>query len=76
MRFADKRRIIYVADLKLLPSDNAFFELSEAPLSWEERQVSASESSKRILSVAASTNKCADFPITLNIGLLGHAFAS
>ena len=59
VRFVDKSRNIKVTDLKLLSSDAASFEPSQAPHSWEERQrekqASASESSKRGLSVAAST---------------------
>jgi len=57
VKFADKSGNIRVADLKLLPSDAASFELSEAPLGWEERLTSAPESSKRGLSVAASTSR-------------------
>ena len=71
VRFADKSRNIRVTDLhdlKLLPSDAASFEPSQAPLSGVERQreerARASESSKRGLSVAASTNECAESPIT------------
>ena len=59
VRFADNSRRIHVADLKLLPSDAASFEPSQAPLSKEERQrekrMSADEFSNRGLSVAAST---------------------
>ena len=65
VRFADKSRNIRVNDLKLLPSDAASFEPSQAPLSASERQqekkASATESSKRGLPVAASAKKCADF---------------
>jgi len=79
VRFADKSRNIQVADLKLLPSDAASFEPSQAPLGKEERKrekrASANESSKRGLSVAASTNECAECPITLITGKLGRAFA-
>ena len=75
VRFADKSRI-QVADLKLLPSDAASFEPSQAPLSWVERQVSAPESSKRGLFIAASTNVCAESPPTFRTGTLGPAFAS
>ena len=61
VRFADKSRNIRVADLKLLPSDAASFEPSQAPLSLKERRQeersSASEASKRGLSVAASTTR-------------------
>ena len=53
--FADKSRNFRAADLTLLPSDAASFEPSQAPLCWDEKQVSAPESSKRGLSVAAST---------------------
>ena len=76
MRFADKSRSIRATDLTLLSSDAASFEPSEAPLSWEERQASATESSKRGLSVAASEYKCADCPNTSMTGTLGPAFAS
>ena len=75
-RFADKTSNIHVTDLKLLPSDAASFEPSQAPLSWEERQASANESSKRGLSIAASTNECAVCPIVVMAGTLGPAFAS
>ena len=54
-RIADKGRNILSTDLKLLSSDAASFEPSQAPLSAAERQVSMSEYSKRGLSVAAST---------------------
>ena len=76
VRFADKSRNIHTTDIKLLPSDAASFELSEAPLSWEERQASATETSKRGLSVAASTNESAECPITLMAGTLGPVSAS
>ena len=65
VRFADKSRNIRVTDLKLLPSDVASFEPSQAPLSDKEKRASASESSKRGMSVAASTNDFAECPITL-----------
>ena len=76
MRFADKSRNIRAADLKLLSSDAASFEPSQAPLSREEKQSSASESSKRGLSVAASTKECAEYQITVMKGTLGPAFTS
>ena len=80
VRFADKSRNMHMRDLKLLPSDTASFEPSQAPLSAAERQrenrASASESSKRGLSEAASTNECAECPITLLVGKLGPVFAS
>ena len=80
MRFADKSRNIRVADLKVLPSDAASFEPSEAPLGAEERKqekkLSAAESSRRGLFVAASSNECAESPVTLMAGTLGPAFAS
>ena len=60
VRFADKSHNIRVTDLKLLPSDAASFEPSQAPLGREEKQMSASEASKRGLSVAASTNECVE----------------
>ena len=56
VRFADKSRNIRVADLKLLPSDAASFEPSEAPLSADEKRASANDSSTRGLPVAASTS--------------------
>jgi len=56
VRFADKSHIFRAADLKLLPTDAASFEPSQAPLTDKEKQASASESSKRGLSVAASTS--------------------
>ena len=50
VRFADKSRNIRATDLKLLPSDAASFEPSQAPLSGVERQrekrASATETSK------------------------------
>ena len=80
MRFADQTHNIHVADLKLLPSDAASFEPSQAPLGWEkrkrEKRASAAESSNQGLPVAASTNECAECPITLITGTLGPAFAS
>ena len=80
MRFADKSRNIRVTDIKLLPSDATSFEPSQAPLSAAERnrekQASASESTKRGLSAAESTNECAMCPITSMAGTLGPAFAS
>ena len=76
VKFADKTRSIRGAELKVLPADAASFVPSEAPLGWEERRASANESSKRGLPVAASTNKCAECPITLMAGTLGPAFAS
>ena len=80
MKFADVSRNIRAADLKLLPSDAASFEPSEAPMSALERkrekQASASEASKRGLFVAASTNDFAYCQITLITGTLVHAFAS
>ena len=57
VRFADKSRNIHASDLKVLSSDAASFELSQAPLGWEERRASAAKSSTRGLSVAVSTNK-------------------
>ena len=74
VRLADKSRNIRVADLKLLPSDAASFEPSQAPLSAQEKR--ANESSNQFLSIAASTNDCAECPITLMAGTLGPAFAS
>ena len=76
MRFADKSRNIRESDFKLLPSFATSFEPSQAPLGWEEKQLSASKSSKRGLSVAASTNECAECLINLITGTLGPAFAS
>ena len=76
VRFADKSRNIRVTDLKLLPSDDASFEPSQAPLSTREKEASASESLKRGLSVTAFTEECAECPITLMAGTLGLAFAS
>jgi len=80
VRFADKSQNFRVTDLKVLPSDAASFEPSQAPQSGKERQrekqVSAAESSKRGMSVAASTNECAECRITLITGTLGPAFAS
>jgi len=80
VRFADKSRNIRLADLKLMSSDAASFEPSQAPMSGVERQreknVCANESSKRGLSVAASTNECANFPTTLMAGTLGPVSAS
>ena len=75
MRFADKSSNIRAADLKLLPSDAASFELSEAPLRAKKRAGDA-ETSKRGVSVAASTNEFVEGPITLITGTLGLAFAS
>jgi len=76
VRFADKSRNVHVNDLKLLPSDAASFEPSQAPLSAREKEASAAESSKRGLPVAASTNNCDEYPIALITGTLGLAFAS
>ena len=80
VRFADKSRNIRAADLKVLPSDAASFEPSQAPLSsvdrQREKQASKTEASKRGLSVAASTDECAECPITLITGTLGPVFAS
>ena len=63
VRFADKSRNIQVADLKLLPSDTASFEPSQAPLSSKERdrekKASAAETLKRSMSVAVSTDEYA-----------------
>ena len=68
MRFVDKSRNIRLADLEFMPSD-ASFELSQAPPGSEEikreKKVGEPESSKRGMSVAASTNECAEHPITL-----------
>ena len=55
VRFADKSRNIRATDLKLLPSDAASSEPSQAPLSSKEIKASASESLNRGLSVTAST---------------------
>ena len=55
VRFADKSR--HMRDLKLLPSRAASFEPSEAPLSAVEKRAIATETSKRGLSVAASTSR-------------------
>ena len=55
VRFTDKSRNIHVTDLKLLSSDAASFEPSQAPLSTRERQSSAKVSLNRGMSVAAST---------------------
>ena len=76
VRFADKSRSIRGSDLRVLPSDAASFELSQAPLSGAERQASTREASKRGLSVAASTNECAEYHFTMMAGTLGPAFAS
>ena len=80
MQFADKRRSMHMRDLKLLPSEAASFEPSQAPLSAAERkrekQASASEASNRGLSVAVSTNDFAESSVTLITGTLGPAFAS
>ena len=76
VRFADKIRNIRVIDLELLPSDGASFNPSQAPLSAAEKQASPREASKRGLSVAASTDESADYPIALITGTLGPAFAS
>ena len=76
VRFADKSRHVHVADLKLLPYDDASFEPSQAPLRWEEKEAKASESSKRGLSVAASTNECIYMFNHFKAGMLGPAFAS
>ena len=80
VRFADKSCNIRATDLKLLPSDAASFEPSQAPLSADERQrlkqASAAESSERGLSIAAFANECAECRITLMVGTLGPAFAS
>ena len=61
VRFADKTQSFRATDLELLPSDAASFEPSQAPLSAVERQrekqMGASESSKRGLSDAASTSR-------------------
>ena len=57
VQFADKSRNIRVTDLKLLPSDAASFEPSQAPLSGKEKKASATETSKRGLPVAASTTE-------------------
>ena len=76
VRFADKSRIFRASDLKLLPSDAASFEPSEAPMSEVERQASAKESSNRGLSNAASTKNCDECQIALMAGTLGPAFAS
>ena len=65
VRFANRSRNIRVADLKLLPSDAASFEPSQAPLSKKEIKASASESLNRGLSVTASTIECAENQITL-----------
>ena len=65
VRFADKTRNIRVIDLILLLSDAASFEPSQAPLSVMEKRASATESSKRGLSVAASTDECAECQITV-----------
>jgi len=73
VRFADKSRSYRVADLKLLPTDAASFEPSQAPLSFMKKRASAKESLNRGLSVAAFTNEC---QITLMAGMLGPAFAS
>ena len=56
MQFADRSLNILVADIKLLPSDAALFEPSQAPLSAVERLAIANESSERGLPVAASTS--------------------
>ena len=59
MRFADKTRNIRSTDLKLLPSDAASFEPSQAPLSFKERlraRSAAPESTrKRCLAPPEST---------------------
>jgi len=60
VKFADKSPNIRADYLKLLPSDAASFEPSQAPLSDKAKRASAAVSSKRGLSVAASA-KCADF---------------
>ena len=58
VRFADNSRNIHMAHLKVLPSDAASFEPSQAPLGKEERKrekrASAAETSKRGMSVAVS----------------------
>ena len=71
VRFADKSRNIRVDDLKLLPSDAASFEPSQAPLSAVERKACASESSKRGLPVAASICEFSECPIALMAGKSG-----
>ena len=78
MRFADKSRNIRVADLKLLPSDAASFEPSQAPLSWEERRQEerASAAVSLGLSIAASTKEWMDMLITSLAGTPGPASAS
>ena len=76
VRFADRSRNIRATDLKLLPSDAASFEPSQAPLSDLERKAIASESSKRGLPVAASTSRAHVYPITFKAGTLGPVFAS
>ena len=57
MQFADKTCNIRTADLKVLSSDAASFEPSQAPLSAQEKRASAAESSKGGLSIAASTSR-------------------
>ena len=77
VRFADKSRNVRVADLKLLPSDAASFEPSEAPLSCEERrrEERASAVLSSGLSVAASTKECAECRITLKQARWGPCLA-
>ena len=65
-----------MTDLKVLPSDDASFEPSQAPLSGKEKKMIASESSKRGLSVAASTNKCTYMHNHFKAGTLVPAFVS
>ena len=55
VKFADKTRNFRVADVKVLQSDAASFEPSQAPLSAREIKAISSESLKRCLSVAAFT---------------------
>ena len=63
-------------------NDDASLVLSPAPPNSKERRASALESSESLvssnrgLSIAASTNECAECPITLMAGTLGPAFAS
>ena len=76
VRFADKIRNIRRDYLQLLPSNAASFEPWQASLSALERRASATESSKRGLSVAASTKKCVECQITLMAGKSGPSIAS
>jgi len=58
VRFADRSRNIRVADLKVLPSDAASFEPSQAPMSVKERlraQSSAPKSTRKRRRVAEGT---------------------